>query len=121
MLSALARQGDIHAALARERTRHPGLRWTYARPLGRNRCSLTCSPAQRGRGLERCAARRRQIVVPGISCFPALPDRLVSQAEAFAAAYPELDVRCTDVLGDCEEIAGWSTSATTRRCQETSR
>jgi sirohydrochlorin cobaltochelatase len=35
MLSAAGHaKGDIPAALARERTRHPGLRWTYARPLG---------------------------------------------------------------------------------------
>src|SRR6202044_3201208 len=27
-------KGDIPAALARERTRHPGLSWTYGRPLG---------------------------------------------------------------------------------------
>jgi len=35
MLSAAGHaKGDIPAALARERTRHPGLSWTYARPLG---------------------------------------------------------------------------------------
>jgi sirohydrochlorin cobaltochelatase len=35
MLSAAGHaKGDIPAALARERTRHPGLTWTYARPLG---------------------------------------------------------------------------------------
>jgi sirohydrochlorin cobaltochelatase len=35
MLSAAGHaKGDIPAALARERNRHPGLRWTYARPLG---------------------------------------------------------------------------------------
>ena len=35
MLSAAGHaKGDIPAALARERTRHPGLRWTYGRPLG---------------------------------------------------------------------------------------
>jgi sirohydrochlorin cobaltochelatase len=35
MLSAAGHaKGDIPAALARERRRHPGLTWTYARPLG---------------------------------------------------------------------------------------
>ena len=35
MLSAAGHaKGDIPAALARERTRHQGLSWTYARPLG---------------------------------------------------------------------------------------
>ncbi len=35
MLSAAGHaKGDIPAALARERTRHPGLTWSYARPLG---------------------------------------------------------------------------------------
>ncbi|MGH3191848.1 MAG: sirohydrochlorin chelatase, partial [Streptosporangiaceae bacterium] len=35
MLSAAGHaKGDIPAALARERARHPGLEWLYARPLG---------------------------------------------------------------------------------------
>ena len=34
LVAASHAKGDIPAALARERTRHPGLRWTYARPLG---------------------------------------------------------------------------------------
>jgi sirohydrochlorin cobaltochelatase len=35
MLSAAGHaKGDIPAALARERARHPGLTWTYGRPLG---------------------------------------------------------------------------------------
>jgi sirohydrochlorin cobaltochelatase len=35
MLSAAGHaKGDIPAALARERSRHPGLTWTYGRPLG---------------------------------------------------------------------------------------
>jgi len=72
MLSAAGHaKGDIHAALARERTRHPGLRWTYAVRSGRNRCSLTCSPAQRGRGPGAVPpARRRQIVVARYFLFP---------------------------------------------------
>jgi len=165
MLSAAGHaKGDIPAALARERTRHPGLSWTYARPLGPHPVLLDLLAARisevapsapapsvlvvgrgtsdpdanadvvktarllwEGRaypfaetafvsltrpsvteGLERCRLLgARQIVVARYFLFPGvLPDRVVSQAETFAAAYPELDVRCTDVLGDCDEIAG---------------
>jgi sirohydrochlorin cobaltochelatase len=165
MLSAAGHaKGDIPAALARERARHPGLSWTYARPLGPHPVLLDLlaarisevapsSPAPavlvvgrgtsdpdanadvvktarllwEGRaypfaetafvsltrpsvteGLERCRLLgARQIVVARYFLFPGvLPDRVVSQAEAFAAAHPELDIRCTDVLGDCDEIAG---------------
>jgi sirohydrochlorin cobaltochelatase len=59
-------------------------------------------------GLERC--RRlgaRSIVVARYFLFPGvLPDRIGEQADGYAAAHPELDIRCTDVLGDCDEIAG---------------
>ena len=59
-------------------------------------------------GLERC--RRlgaRSIVVARYFLFPGvLPDRVTEQAAEFAAAHPGLDVRVTDVLGDCDEIAG---------------
>ena len=59
-------------------------------------------------GLERC--RRlgaRHIVVARYFLFPGvLPDRVAEQAAGFAAAHPGLDVRTTDVLGDCDEIAG---------------
>jgi sirohydrochlorin cobaltochelatase len=176
MLSAAGHaKGDIPAALARERTRHPGLRWTYARPLGphpallellaarisavagaRGRCQGGRPPAAgtapavlvvgrgstdpdanaevvkttrllwEGReyplaetafvslarpdvleGLERCRLLgARQIVVARYFLFPGvLPDRVAEQAGQYAAAHPELDIRCADVLGDCDEIA----------------
>jgi sirohydrochlorin cobaltochelatase len=58
-------------------------------------------------GLERC--RRlggRRIVVARYFLFPGvLPDRVAAQARGYAAGHPELDIRCTDVLGDCAEIA----------------
>jgi sirohydrochlorin cobaltochelatase len=155
-------KGDIPAALARERTRHPGLSWTYARPLGPHPAlvdllaaridAVAAGPAPavlvvgrgtsdpdanaevvktarllwEGRpypvaetafvsltrpsvaeGLERCRLLgARQIVVARYFLFPGvLPDRVASQASDFAAAHPGLDVRCTDVLGDCDEIA----------------
>jgi sirohydrochlorin cobaltochelatase len=164
MLSAAGHaKGDIPAALARERIRHPGLSWTYARPLGPHPALLDLLAARisavapsspppavlvvgrgtsdpdanadvvkttrllwEGRGyplaetaffsltgpsvaegLERCRLLgARQIVVARYFLFPGvLPDRVVSQAREFAGAHPGLDVRCTDVLGDCDEIA----------------
>ena len=162
LVAASHAKGDIPAALARERTRHPGLRWTYARPLGPHPALLNLLAARisavaqgpapavlvvgrgtsdpdanaevaktarllwEGRsypfvetafvsltqpsvaeGLERCRLLgARQIVVARYFLFPGvLPDRVASQASDFAAAHPGLDVRCTDVLGDCDEIA----------------
>ena len=176
MLSAAGHaKGDIPAALARERTRHPGLSWTYARPLGPHPALLDLLAAriaavngdgggcQGGRppeasrapavlvvgrgstdpdanadvvkttrllwegrdyplaetafvslarpdvleGLERCRLLgARQIVVARYFLFPGvLPDRVAEQASQYAAAHPELDIRCADVLGDCDEIA----------------
>ncbi len=155
-------KGDIPAALARERTRHPGLSWTYARPLGPHPLLIELlaarvaavsgddSPAVlivgrgstdpdanaevvkttrllwEGRdyplaetafvslarpdvlgGLERCRLLgARQIVVARYFLFPGvLPDRVAEQAGQYAAAHPELDIRCADVFGDCDEIA----------------
>ena len=162
MLSAAGHaKGDIPAALARERTRHPGLTWTYARPLGPHAdlvnllatrvgaCGLdapavllvgrgstdpdanadvvkTARLLWEGRdyplaetafvslarpdvaqGLERCRLLgARRIVVARYFLFPGvLPDRVAEQAAAYAAAHPELDIKCADVLGDCDEIA----------------
>jgi len=176
MLSAAGHaKGDIPAALARERTRHPGLRWTYARPLGPHPALLDLLAAriaavagdgggcQGGRppvastapavlvvgrgstdpdanadvvkttrllwegreyplaetafvslarpdvleGLERCRLLgARQIVVARYFLFPGvLPDRVAARAGQYAAAHPDLDIRCADVLGDCDEVA----------------
>jgi sirohydrochlorin cobaltochelatase len=59
-------------------------------------------------GLERC--RRlgaRTIVLARYFLFAGvLPGRAATQAAAFADAHPGLDIRCSDVLGDCDEIAG---------------
>jgi sirohydrochlorin cobaltochelatase len=58
-------------------------------------------------GLERCRLLgARRIVVARYFLFPGvLPDRVAEQATAYAAAHPELDIRSTGVLGDCDEIA----------------
>jgi len=162
MLSAAGHaKGDIPAALARERIRHPGASFTYARPLGPHSALIdllaariaaagTDQPAVllvgrgstdpdanadvvktsrllwEGRdyplaetafvslarpdvaeGLERCRLLgARRIVVARYFLFPGvLPDRVAEQAAAYAAVHPELDIRCTEVLGDCDEIA----------------
>jgi sirohydrochlorin cobaltochelatase len=180
MLSAAGHaKGDIPAALAREGSRHPGLTWTYARPLGPHPTLLELLAARvaavsgdsgggcqggsgfrppvastapavllvgrgstdpdanadvvktarllwEGRdyplaetafvslarpdvaeGLERCRLLgARRIVVARYFLFPGvLPDRVADQAAAYAVAHPELDIACTDVLGDCDEIA----------------
>ena len=179
MLSAAGHaKGDIPAALARERTRHPDLQWTYARPLGPHPALIDllaarvaaesgdsggCQGGSRVRppvastapavlvvgrgstdpdanadvvkttrllwegrdyplaetafvslarpdvleGLERCRLLgARQIVVARYFLFPGvLPDRVAEQAGEYAAAHPELDIRCADVLGDCDEVA----------------
>jgi sirohydrochlorin cobaltochelatase len=177
MLSAAGHaKGDIPAALARERSRHPGLTWTYARPLGPHPDLISLldkrvaavggnsgGGCQGGRppvastapavllvgrgstdpdanadvvktarllwegrdyplaetafvslarpdvaeGLERCRLLgARRIVVARYFLFPGvLPDRVAEQAAAYAAAHPELEIACTDVLGDCDEIA----------------
>jgi sirohydrochlorin cobaltochelatase len=162
-------KGDIPAALAREQLRHPGLSWSYARPLGPHPALLellaarieAAAPAGRGtgrgrgpavlvvgrgssdpdanadvvktarllwesrgyplaetafvsltgpsvaEGLRRCRLLgARQVVVARYFLFPGvLPDRVAVQAGQYAAAHPGLDVSCTDVLGDCDEVA----------------
>jgi sirohydrochlorin cobaltochelatase len=163
MLSAAGHaKGDIPATLARERARHPAVRFTYARPLGPHADLIdlldkrvaavggntppavlvvgrgstdpdanadvvkTARLLWEGRdyplaetafvslarpdvaeGLERCRLLgARRIVVARYFLFPGvLPDRVAEQAAAYAAAYPGLDIRCADVLGDCDEIA----------------
>ena len=59
-------------------------------------------------GLERCRLLgARQIVVARYFLFPGvLPDRVQEQASGYAREHPELDIRCSDVLGDCAELAG---------------
>jgi sirohydrochlorin cobaltochelatase len=58
-------------------------------------------------GLERCRLLgARRIAVARYFLFPGvLPARVAEQATAYAAAPPELDIRCAGVLGDCDEIA----------------
>ncbi len=158
-------KGDIPASLARERSRHPGLEYTYGRPLGphpillallEERLGAVLDPADRaatavllvgrgssdpdanaevhkvarlffeGRGLatvetafislaepsvpaglERCRrlGAHRVVVLPYFLFAGVLPDRIVAQAEAWAAAHPGVDVRCAGLIGDCDGLA----------------
>jgi sirohydrochlorin cobaltochelatase len=58
-------------------------------------------------GLERCRLLgARRIVVARYFLFPGvLPDRVAQQAGDYADEHPGLDIRCADVLGDCDEVA----------------
>jgi sirohydrochlorin cobaltochelatase len=167
-------KSDIPAALAREQARHPGLDWSYGRPLGPHPVLLgllaariaeqlglaasappsaasatppavllaargstdpdanaeVCKTARllwEGRdyafaetafvslaspdvqaGLERCRLLgASRVIVARYFLFPGiLPDRIAAQARAYGQAHPDLDVRCTEVLGDSGELAG---------------
>jgi len=58
-------------------------------------------------GLDRCLALgARRIVVARYFLFPGvLPDRVAEQAAGWAAEHPGMDVRVSDVFGDCDELA----------------
>jgi sirohydrochlorin cobaltochelatase len=155
-------KGDMPAALARERERHPGLTCSYGRPLGphpvllsllEERLDAVLDPAERagtavllvgrgstdpdanaevckaarllweGRGLamvetafvslarpgvpeglERCRrlGAARVVVLPYFLFPGVLPDRVVAEATAYQGA----EVRCAEVIGDCDGLAG---------------
>jgi len=59
-------------------------------------------------GLERCRLLgARRIVVAKYFLFPGvLPDRVSEQAAAYGRSHPSLAISCTEVLGDCDELAG---------------
>ena len=158
-------KGDIPAALLRERERHPGMSYSYGRPLGphpglleilERRIEKMLGDTERadthvllvgrgstdpdanaeiakvarllleGRGyagvepafvsladpgvpaglekLRRLGAER--IVVAPYFLFPGiLPDRIVSQTEAFAIEHPDLMIDVAELIGDCDELA----------------
>ncbi|MFF9593354.1 sirohydrochlorin chelatase [Streptomyces sp. NPDC014646] len=164
LVSAGHAKGDIPAALAREKDRHPGITYTYGRPLGphpellkvlerrvdevlgdTDRSETTVLLVGRGStdpdanaevfkaarlfwegrgyagvetafvslaapdvpsGLDRCVrlGARRIVVLPYFLFTGVLPDRVRHQAEEWAAAHPELDVRCAEVIGAAEEL-----------------
>jgi sirohydrochlorin cobaltochelatase len=172
LVSAGHAKGDIPAALAREKERHPGISYTYGRPLGphpsllavlerrldealggtvrtpEDRADVTVLLVGRGstdpdanaevhkvarlfwegrgfafvepafvslawpgvpEGLERCRllGAKRVVVAPYFLFSGVLPDRVAEQARTYAAANPDLEVRCAGVLGtDLDSKAG---------------
>jgi sirohydrochlorin cobaltochelatase len=53
----------------------------------------------------RLLGARRIVVAPYFLFAGVLPNRIIEQAQAFAAAHPQLDVRVAEALGDCDELA----------------
>ena len=158
-------KGDIPAALVREQVRHPGMTYSYGRPLGphpalldilEQRIEKMLGDTERadthvllvgrgstdpdanaeiakvarllweGRGyagvepsfvsladpgvpagldkLRRLGASR--IIVAPYFLFPGiLPDRIVSQTEAFALEHPFMTIEVAELIGDCDELA----------------
>lgn len=161
--------GDLPAALAQEKARHPGISYTYGRPLGPHpallavlerrldealgtagrtpgdRAEVTVLLVGRGStdpdanaevhraarllwegrgfagvetafvslaapdvpsGLDRCVrlGARRIVVLPYFLFPGVLPDRVRDQAEGWAAAHPEIEVRPAEVLGAVPEL-----------------
>jgi sirohydrochlorin cobaltochelatase len=54
--------------------------------------------------LRRLGAERI-VVAPYFLFAGVLPDRIATQAAAFAASHPPLDIRVADLIGDCDELA----------------
>nr|WP_155073162.1 sirohydrochlorin chelatase [Streptomyces taklimakanensis] len=180
LVSAGHAKGDIPAALAREKLRHPGTSYAYGRPLGPHPSLLEVLerrvdealadpgrdlgtpggtgsfPGDRARttvllvgrgstdpdanaevhkaarllwegrgyagvetafvslaapdvpaGLERCRrlGADRIVVLPYFLFTGILPERVRQQAEGWAKAHPETEVRCADVMGPTDELA----------------
>ncbi|GAA2599613.1 sirohydrochlorin chelatase [Actinomadura fulvescens] len=59
-------------------------------------------------GLDRLRrlGARRIVVLPYFLFSGVLPDRVVAEARAYAGDHRELDVRCAEVIGDCDGLAG---------------
>jgi len=53
----------------------------------------------------RLLGARRVVVAPYFLFAGVLPDRIVDQATAWAAAEPQVDVRVAGLIGDCDELA----------------
>ena len=58
-------------------------------------------------GLERCRrlGAKRVIVVPYLLFAGGALERVWAQALAYGAGHPDLDIRCAEVIGDCETLA----------------
>jgi sirohydrochlorin cobaltochelatase len=158
-------KGDIPAALVREQVRHPGMTYSYGRPLGphpalldilEQRIERTLGSTKRadthvllvgrgstdpdanaeiakvarllweGRGYAGVEPSFISLADPGVPAgldklrqlgasriilapyflFPGiLPDRIVSQSEAFALEHPFMTIDVAELIGDCDELA----------------
>ncbi|MFI6323331.1 sirohydrochlorin chelatase [Nonomuraea sp. NPDC050556] len=58
-------------------------------------------------GLERCRrlGAKRVIVLPYLLFAGGLLERVWAQALAYGAGHPDLDIRCAEVIGDCDSLA----------------
>ncbi|MBB5076251.1 sirohydrochlorin chelatase [Nonomuraea endophytica] len=58
-------------------------------------------------GLERCRrlGAKRVIVVPYLLFAGVMLEKVWAQALAYGAGHPDLDIRCAEVIGDCETLA----------------
>jgi sirohydrochlorin cobaltochelatase len=58
--------------------------------------------------LDRCRrlGATRVVVLPLFMFAGVLPNRLVAQAQEWGARHPDVEVRCADVIGDCDLLAG---------------
>ncbi|WP_157252674.1 sirohydrochlorin chelatase [Nonomuraea typhae] len=58
-------------------------------------------------GLERCRrlGAKRVIVVPYLLFAGGMLEKVWAQALAYGAGHPDLDIRCAEVIGDCEPLA----------------
>jgi len=58
-------------------------------------------------GLERCRrlGAKRVIVLPYLLFAGGMLDRAQAQALAYGAGHPDIDIRCAEVIGDCEALA----------------
>jgi sirohydrochlorin cobaltochelatase len=65
------------------------------------------APPSVAQGIERCRrlGAKRVIVLPYLLFAGAVLERIWAEALAYAAGHIDLDVRCAEVIGDCEGLA----------------
>ncbi|MEU7055493.1 sirohydrochlorin chelatase [Streptomyces sp. NPDC046197] len=83
LVSAGHAKGDIPAALAREKERHPGISYTYGRPLGPHPALLNVLERRLDEALEGTAGERSDVTVLLVGRGSTDPD---ANAEVFKAA-----------------------------------
>ncbi|GII84114.1 hypothetical protein Ssi03_21040 [Sphaerisporangium siamense] len=65
------------------------------------------APPSVAQGIERCRrlGAKRVVVLPYLLFAGAVLERIWAEALAYAAGHVDLDVRCAEVIGDCEGLA----------------